>query len=166
MEDRLIDPCRDSFDAIERLREGSTPGGYCRASYLEPIMRLPIAAFAAVSAVLVLAASPAEARRFRFGGGVHAGSYTRPSGAPVQPHARSAPDGTRASNWTVVGVPPYAAKRGVQPVTGASQLVSAGGVGPVAEGGEVPPALAAAAPAEWCPTKAVAGSGAGFCLIN
>ena len=127
-------------------------------------MRLPIAAFAAVSAVLVLAASPAEARRFRFGGGVHAGGYTRPSGAPVQPHMRPASDSARATNWTVVGVAPYAGKRGLQPVTGTSQVASDGSASPAAEGSEAP--TLAAAPAEWCPTKATAGSGAGFCLIH
>lgn len=124
--------------------------------------RLPIAA---VAVLLIAASVPAEARGFRFGGGVHVGGYTRQNGTYVQPHTRSAPDGTRANNWTVVGAPAYAAKRGVQPVTGAPQPASAGEAAPPAEGGAAP-ALAAAAPAEWCPTKAVAGSGSGFCLIN
>ena len=117
---------------------------------------------AAVSAVLAVAfVSSAEARGGRFGGGVF-----RSSGSHVQ-HMRPAPGGTRTGNWTAVGiVTPYKAGR---PTSGSSsseaRLPTDGGGSSGARGGEAP-ALTASTPAEWCPAKTVAGSGAGFCLVN
>ncbi|HEX8164978.1 MAG TPA: hypothetical protein VF601_04230 [Beijerinckiaceae bacterium] len=125
---------------------------------------------AAASVFLVASVSSADARRFRFGS-VHVGGYTRSSAAQVPPHARPAPDGTRAGNWTVGGaVVPIAGRSGTRSASAAPRRASGDGGSTGTSAGALPeaaeaPALASA-PAEWCPAKAVAGSGAGFCLVN
>lgn len=47
------------------------------------------------------------------GGHVHVNGYTRHNGTYVQPHYRTAPDGTKMNNWSHIGnVNPYTGKVG------------------------------------------------------
>src|SRR5437764_245341 len=65
----------------------------------------------------------------RGAGAVHVGGYTTRSGTYVAPHYRSAPDSSKANNWSTKGnANPYTGKAGTKKI-GTSGAISAGGVG-------------------------------------
>lgn len=76
-----------------------------------------------VSALFVCFALTAGA--FAKGGAVHVNGYTRKDGTYVAPHYRSAPNSTKADNWSTQGnVNPYTGKEGTKPVDGTSNSAS------------------------------------------
>lgn len=67
------------------------------------------------------------------GGAVHVNGYTKKDGTYVAPHYRSAPNGTKADNWSTKGnVNPYTGKEGTKNVDTASTAAPTGSEQPVA----------------------------------
>ncbi len=68
---------------------------------------------------------------------MHVSGYTKKNGTVVQPHYRSAPDGTKANNWSTKGnVNPYTGKAGTKSVSGSS--ISSSGRPPARGNAEQP----------------------------
>lgn len=63
-----------------------------------------------IFALFSILSTPAEARGSRGGGSVHVRGYYRKNGTYVQPHSRTAPNGTKSDNWSTQG--------NVNPITG------------------------------------------------
>ncbi len=126
----------------------------------------------AVSIAIMTASFDAEARGRGRGSGVYVNHHTTVQGAFIGFPARTAPDGGRAESW--------ANGNGASPFTGLAETRLLQGASGTAEevgilrrdapGGEAvaraPVALKGASQSDWCPTKRVAGSGTGFCLVN
>jgi hypothetical protein len=127
---------------------------------------------AAASIAIMTASFDAEARARGRGSATYHIRHTTVQGAFVASPARPAPDGNRAETWAVAnGASPFtgpAETRLVQGTPGAAGDVGAGrsdapGRAAVAS---APVMLKGTSQPEWCPTKRVAGSGSGFCLVN
>ena len=127
---------------------------------------------AAASIAIMTASFDAEARARGRGSATYNIRRTTVQGAFVAFPARPAPDGSRAETWAVGnGASPFTGPPETRLLQGTSG--AAGDVGaerPNAPSrkavASAPVMLKGASQPEWCPTKRVAGSGSGFCLVN
>ena len=127
---------------------------------------------AAASVAVLTASFEAEARARGRGSATYVVRHTTVQRAFIVSPARTAPDGNRAETWAVGNsASPFTAPAETPLLRGVSGAAGdLGALRPDAPGRETvasaPVMLKGASQPEWCPTKRVAGSGTGFCLVN